>query len=50
MSRSFYRISVDHGEGWRVYGSCISEKMKNVLVQRFLARGWGVKVERTSKA
>lgn len=46
MNRNFYRMYVDKGNGWVGYGSCLTEKMVKVLKDRFLARGWAVKVER----
>ena len=47
MNRNFYRMYVDkNGSGWVSYGSCLTEKTVKALTDRFLARGWAVKVER----
>lgn len=43
-----YRLHIDKGEGWKAYGSCLSEATAKALAEKLLSRGWAVKVERVS--
>lgn len=43
----YYRIYIDkNGEGWKAYGSCLSEATTLRLRDWALSQGWAVKVER----